>query len=248
MSSTSLNRCTNPTAISSRDSTLECPSSTSRRSASPIRRSWSSSRTSSLLAARPTVTLPNGAPLLHPRGRGAACRRRFGRGDRTRCSAAGPGDRAGCASGPGGHAGRRAACCRPPRPPRGSRQVCRRPKGLRRAPRVAPAAPPRGLLLRPDTALQDMMRAANAGDTGMSHTVLAAAGVPPVGFALAVRGESPASHRDERGASRARRDDREYSLYLTEEQRRPRGGIAHRMQTDFHHGLLGVATRWKVTR
>ena len=113
---------------------------------------------------------------------------------------------------------------------------------------LAPAAHPRGLLLRPDTALRDMMRAANAGDTGMSRMVLAAAGVPPVGFVLAVRGESPASHRNERDASRARRDDREYRLYLTEEQRRPRGGIARRMQTDFQHGLLRVATRWKVTR
>ena len=56
---------------------------------------------------------------------------------------------------------------------------------------------------------------------------------------LAVRGESRALHRDERGASRARRDDREYRLYLMEEQRRPRGCIARRMQTDFHHGLLG---------
>ena len=76
---------------------------------------------------------PNGAPLLHPRGRGAACRRRFGRGDRTRCSAAGPGDRAGCASGPGGHAGRRAACCRPAHP--GDRARC--------------AAGPRGYAGRP---------------------------------------------------------------------------------------------------
>ncbi len=52
---------------------------------------------------------------------------------------------------------------------------------------------------------------------------------------LAVRGESRALHRDERGVSRARRDDREYRLYLMEEQRRPRGCIARRMQTDFHH-------------
>ena len=58
---------------------------------------------------------------------------------------------------------------------------------------------------------------------------------------LAARGESPASHRDERGASRTRRDDREYGLYLKEEQRRPRGCVARRMQTDFHHGLLGQA-------
>ncbi len=62
----------------------------------------------------------------------------------------------------------------------------------------------------------------------------------PVRIALAVRGESLALHRDERGASRARHDDREYRLYLMEEQRRPRGCIARRMQTDFHHGLLGI--------
>src|SRR5438046_7064361 len=56
---------------------------------------------------------------------------------------------------------------------------------------------------------------------------------------LAARGESVASHRDGRGASRARRDDREYREYLREEQRSPRGCIARRMQPDFHHGLLG---------
>jgi hypothetical protein len=37
----------------------------------------------------------------------------------------------------------------------------------------------------------------------------------------------------------ARRDDREYRAYLTEEQRRQRGCIARRMQLEFHHGLLG---------
>src|ERR1700692_357468 len=46
---------------------------------------------------------------------------------------------------------------------------------------------------------------------------------------LAVRGESLASHRDGRGASVARRDDREYREYLREEQRRQRGCIARRM-------------------
>src|SRR5438876_10923202 len=69
---------------------------------------------------------------------------------------------------------------------------------------------------------------------------------------LAARGESLASHRDGRGAPPARRDDREYREYLSEEQRsRPgaptartvrrgveRGCIARRMQPDFHHGLL----------
>ena len=56
---------------------------------------------------------------------------------------------------------------------------------------------------------------------------------------LAAGGEGPPSHRDERGALWTRRDDREYLLYLTEEQRGPRGCIARRMQTDFHHRLLG---------
>ena len=64
--------------------------------------------------------------------------------------------------------------------------------------------------------------------------------------ALAARGESPASHRDERGAARTRRDDREDRLYLTEEQRRPRGWIARRMQTDFHHGLL--ENPWQISK
>ena len=58
--------------------------------------------------------------------------------------------------------------------------------------------------------------------------------------ALAARGESLASHRDGRGAPRARRDDREYREYLREEQRSPRGCIARRMQPDFHHGLLAL--------
>src|SRR5437762_14293227 len=70
---------------------------------------------------------------------------------------------------------------------------------------------------------------------------------------IAVRGETPASHRGRRGAPLTRRDDREYREYLREEQRsqRPgppprvfqrggveRGCIAGRMQLDFHHGLL----------
>src|SRR5688500_10418562 len=56
--------------------------------------------------------------------------------------------------------------------------------------------------------------------------------------ALAARGETPASHRDGRGAPPARRDDREYREYLSEEQRRRRGCIARRMQPAFYHGLL----------
>src|SRR5437899_7430726 len=55
---------------------------------------------------------------------------------------------------------------------------------------------------------------------------------------LTARGESLASHRDGRGAPPARRDDREYREYLSEEQRSRRGCIARRMQPDFHHGLL----------
>ena len=43
----------------------------------------------------------------------------------------------------------------------------------------------------------------------------------------------------ERGTRMARRDDREYREYLREEQRRPRGCIAGRMQLAFHHGLPG---------
>src|SRR2546425_12765708 len=56
---------------------------------------------------------------------------------------------------------------------------------------------------------------------------------------LAARGERLASHRDGRGAPPARRDDREYREYLSEEQRSRRGWIGRRMQPDFHHGLLG---------
>src|SRR5882672_6896690 len=58
--------------------------------------------------------------------------------------------------------------------------------------------------------------------------------------ALTARGESLASHRDGRGAPPARRDDREYREYLSEEQRSRRGCIARRMQPDFHHGLSGL--------
>src|SRR5882672_2357529 len=59
---------------------------------------------------------------------------------------------------------------------------------------------------------------------------------------LAARGESLASHRDGRGAPPARRDDREYREYLSEEQRSRRGCIARRMQPDFHHGLIGLTS------
>src|SRR4029077_19885177 len=82
-----------------------------------------------------------------------------------------------------------------------------------------------------------------------------------MGLGLAARGESLASHRDGRGAPMARRDDREYREYLSEEQRSQRGPqrgsrvgvergpqrgsrvgvergcIARRMQPDFRHGL-----------
>jgi hypothetical protein len=56
-------------------------------------------------------------------------------------------------------------------------------------------------------------------------------------------GERLASHRDGRGAPLARRDDREYREYLSEEQRSQRGCIASRMQPDFHHGLPTSHTR-----
>src|SRR5688572_30249531 len=54
----------------------------------------------------------------------------------------------------------------------------------------------------------------------------------------AVRGASPSSHRERRGARMARRDDGEYREYLTEEQRSQPGCIAARMQMELHHGLL----------
>src|SRR5256885_1158377 len=57
---------------------------------------------------------------------------------------------------------------------------------------------------------------------------------------LTARGESLASHREGRGAPPARRDDREYREYLSEEQRSRWGCIARRMQPDFHHGLLNT--------
>src|SRR2546427_4190455 len=59
---------------------------------------------------------------------------------------------------------------------------------------------------------------------------------------LTAHGESLASHRDGRGAPPARRDDREYREYLSEEQRSRRGCIARRMQPDFHHGLSGPSS------
>src|SRR2546427_1591126 len=56
---------------------------------------------------------------------------------------------------------------------------------------------------------------------------------------LTAHGESLASHRDGRGAPPARRDDREYREYLSEEQRSRRGCIARRMQPDFRRGRNG---------
>jgi hypothetical protein len=56
---------------------------------------------------------------------------------------------------------------------------------------------------------------------------------------LAARGDSPALHRGRRCARPARRDEREYREYLTEEQRSPTGCSAGRMQPHCHHGLLG---------
>ena len=60
---------------------------------------------------------------------------------------------------------------------------------------------------------------------------------------LAVRGASPASHRDARCARPARRAEREYRLYLTEAQRRRAGCSARRMQRELHYGLLAGASR-----
>ena len=40
----------------------------------------------------------------------------------------------------------------------------------------------------------------------------------------------------------ARRDDREYREYLSEEQRSQRGCIARRMQPEFHNGLLRLTS------
>ena len=58
---------------------------------------------------------------------------------------------------------------------------------------------------------------------------------------LAARGESPASHRDRRGARLTRREEGEYWVYSTDEQRSQPGCIVGRMQRDFCHGLLGPA-------
>ncbi len=55
---------------------------------------------------------------------------------------------------------------------------------------------------------------------------------------VAVRGESPASHRGQRGAPLTSPDDREYQEYLPEEQRSQPGCIAGRMQLEFDRGLL----------
>ena len=54
---------------------------------------------------------------------------------------------------------------------------------------------------------------------------------------LAARAGSRPSHRAGRCARLTRRDDREYRVYLREEQRRQAGCSAPRMQADFHHGL-----------
>ena len=55
---------------------------------------------------------------------------------------------------------------------------------------------------------------------------------------LAARGESPAWHRDRRGARPARREEGAYREYSTDEQRRGAECIGGRMPRDFHHGLL----------
>ena len=65
----------------------------------------------------------------------------------------------------------------------------------------------------------------------------------PLRKPLAVRGESPASHREWRCARLARRDEGEYRQYSTEKQRRQVGCSAIRMQRNCHHGLLAVRGR-----
>ena len=94
-------------------------------------------------------------------------------------------------------------------------------QGATRGAALAPAAPPRGLLLRPDTASHDM-RDANAGDTGMSRTVLAAAGVPPVRPLCGSQREFGTRSWDHNGLGA---------------RSAPKKPCAR-----------GVATRWKVTR
>ena len=84
---------------------------------------------------------------------------------------------------------------------------------------------------------------------------------------LAARGESPTSHRDElvgpptrtdkaalassdrspTRPSRTRRDNRKCCLFVREEQEWPRGCVARRMPTDFHHGLLASRIRSSPT-
>src|SRR5712691_3335372 len=76
-------------------------------------------------------------------------------------------------------------------------------------------------------------------DSARRRSAVAKRSGPSTTTYLAARGERRASHRDGRGAPPARRDDREYREYLSEEQRSRRGCIARRMQPDFHHGLLG---------
>src|SRR6266496_1397648 len=86
---------------------------------------------------------------------------------------------------------------------------------------------------------------------------------------LAARGESPASHRGRRCARMARREERAYREYVSDEQRSQTRGpqrgsrvgveegcSAGRMQLEFHHGLLcyrmrstdRVGTEWGRSR
>ena len=46
----------------------------------------------------------------------------------------------------------------------------------------------------------------------------------------------------------ARRDEREYREYLSEEQRSQRGCIARRMQAAFRHGLLELVTSYSARK
>ena len=71
---------------------------------------------------------------------------------------------------------------------------------------------------------------------------------PAVGERRTDKAALALSGRSATRPSRTRRDDREYRPYVREEQRWPRGCIARRMQTDFHHGLLVLQVPPKETR
>src|SRR5881275_2005016 len=87
----------------------------------------------------------------------------------------------------------------------------------------------------PYPSISRLLRKPNARSSLSSMTRIRASGAAGT---LTVRGATPPSHRERRGARLARRDDREYREYLREEQRSQPGCIAARMQKELHHGLL----------